>query len=223
LSGVAETVRLLADAGAAGCSIEDYDPAAGRLDAVEVAAERAAVAAGAKGDVTLTARCESHLYGGTDLDDTIVRLVAYRDAGADVVYAPGLTDFALMEFGAFLRYKGAELAADSSSGDKAGAIILEGPHQFDGGKCVPYRAVPCTHVTSPRPGTVVLTFPEDEPRGGGAMSLRPAEPALAYEPVVIPAMMPWLTVSVMPHQPMVRTPKKASNGGSFTALPNMRK
>jgi 2-methylisocitrate lyase-like PEP mutase family enzyme len=90
--GVAETVRLLAESGAAGCSIEDYDPAAGRLDAVEVAAERVAVAAGAKGDVTLTARCESHLYGGTDLDDTIARLVAYRDAGADVVYAPGLTD-----------------------------------------------------------------------------------------------------------------------------------
>ncbi len=36
----------------------------------------------------LTARCESHLYGGTDLDDTIARLVAYRDAGADAVYAP---------------------------------------------------------------------------------------------------------------------------------------
>jgi 2-methylisocitrate lyase-like PEP mutase family enzyme len=40
----------------------------------------------------LTARCESHLYGGTDLDDTIARLVAYRDAGADAVYAPGLVD-----------------------------------------------------------------------------------------------------------------------------------
>ncbi len=40
--------------------------------------------------MTLTARAESHLYGGTDLDDTIARLVAYRDAGADVVYAPGL-------------------------------------------------------------------------------------------------------------------------------------
>jgi 2-methylisocitrate lyase-like PEP mutase family enzyme len=90
--GIAETVRLLSDAGAAGCSIEDYDPAAGRLDDVEVAAGRVAVAAGAKGDVTLTARCESYLYGGTDLDDTIARLVAYRDAGADAVYAPGLTD-----------------------------------------------------------------------------------------------------------------------------------
>jgi 2-methylisocitrate lyase-like PEP mutase family enzyme len=40
----------------------------------------------------LTARCESHLYGATDLDATIARLVAYRDAGADVVYAPGLTE-----------------------------------------------------------------------------------------------------------------------------------
>jgi 2-methylisocitrate lyase-like PEP mutase family enzyme len=90
--GVGETVRLLADAGAAGCSIEDYDPATGRIDVVGLAAERVAVAAGVKGDVVLTARCESHLYGGDDIDDTIARLVAYRDAGADAVYAPGLTD-----------------------------------------------------------------------------------------------------------------------------------
>ena len=90
--GVSETVRLLADAGAAGCSIEDYDPAAGRIDEVGLATERVATAAAAKGDVVLTARCESHLYGGDDIDDTIARLVAYRDAGADAVYAPGLTD-----------------------------------------------------------------------------------------------------------------------------------
>lgn len=90
--GVAETVRLLAEAGAAGCSVEDYDPATGAIDDVGAAAERVAAAADAKGELVLTARCESHLYGGTDLDDTIARLVAYRDAGADVVYAPGLTD-----------------------------------------------------------------------------------------------------------------------------------
>jgi 2-methylisocitrate lyase-like PEP mutase family enzyme len=92
--GVAETIRLLADAGAAGCSIEDFDPETGTVDEVGVAAERVAAAAAAKGDVVLTARCESHLYGGDDVDDTIARLVAYRDAGADVVYAPGLTDLA---------------------------------------------------------------------------------------------------------------------------------
>ena len=40
----------------------------------------------------LTARAENHLYAAGDLDDTIARLVAYRDAGADVVYAPGLTE-----------------------------------------------------------------------------------------------------------------------------------
>jgi 2-methylisocitrate lyase-like PEP mutase family enzyme len=38
----------------------------------------------------LTARAENHLHGVTDLDDTIARLIAYRDVGADVVYAPGL-------------------------------------------------------------------------------------------------------------------------------------
>ena len=92
--GIAETVRLLTEAGAAGCSIEDYDPATGRVDDVGPAAERVAIAAEAAGDVVLTARCESHLYGAADLDDTIARLVAYRDAGAAAVYAPGLTDLA---------------------------------------------------------------------------------------------------------------------------------
>jgi 2-methylisocitrate lyase-like PEP mutase family enzyme len=92
--GVAEAVALLADTGAAGCSIEDYDPATGRIDEVGVAAERVAIAAEAAHSLAepmvLTARAENHLYDIGDLDDTIARLVAYRDAGADVAYAPGL-------------------------------------------------------------------------------------------------------------------------------------
>lgn len=94
LDGVAETVRLLAAAGAAGCSIEDYDPATGRIEEVGRAAERVAAAAQAahEGDpMVLTARAENHLYGLGDLDDTIARLVAYGEAGADCLYAPGLT------------------------------------------------------------------------------------------------------------------------------------
>ncbi len=94
--GVAETVALLADAGAAGFSIEDYDPAADRIDEVEVAAARVAAAAEASRrlpePMLLTGRAENHIRGVDDLDDTIARLVAYRDAGADALYAPGLTD-----------------------------------------------------------------------------------------------------------------------------------
>jgi 2-methylisocitrate lyase-like PEP mutase family enzyme len=95
LAGVAETVSLLHAAGAAGCSIEDYDPAKRAIDPTELAVERVAAAAAAAhvdGDpMVLTARCENFLHGITDLDDTIARLVAYRDAGADCVYAPGLS------------------------------------------------------------------------------------------------------------------------------------
>ena len=92
--GVAETVRLLGEAGASGCSIEDYDPAAGGMDDVGVAAARVAEAAGAAHElgIVLTGRAENHIRGVDDLDDTIARLVAYRDAGADCLYAPGLTD-----------------------------------------------------------------------------------------------------------------------------------
>jgi 2-methylisocitrate lyase-like PEP mutase family enzyme len=94
--GVAETVARLADAGAAGCSIEDFNPATGRPDDVDVAAARVAEAANAAHrlpePIVLTGRAENHIVGVDDFDDTIARLIAYRDAGADVVYAPGLAD-----------------------------------------------------------------------------------------------------------------------------------
>ena len=94
--GVAETVAQLAEAGAAGCSIEDYDPGADAIEDVAVAAERVAVAAeaarGLPEPLVLTARAENHIHGVDDFEDTLERLLAYREAGADVVYAPGLTD-----------------------------------------------------------------------------------------------------------------------------------
>lgn len=90
--GIDESVRLLADAGAAGCSIEDYDPTTGTIVDFDqaVAAVRTAAAACGRHGLVLTARAENLLYGVSDLDDTIARLCAYRDAGAEVVYAPGL-------------------------------------------------------------------------------------------------------------------------------------
>ncbi|HEV7720752.1 MAG TPA: isocitrate lyase/phosphoenolpyruvate mutase family protein [Iamia sp.] len=95
-AGVAETVRLLGEAGASGCSIEDWDPAADAITPLPEAVARVEAAAGAAAEngMVLTARCEHHLHGVDDLDATIERLVAYRDAGAEVVYAPGLFDAA---------------------------------------------------------------------------------------------------------------------------------
>ena len=90
--GVADTVDLIAAAGAAGCSIEDFDPVRAAIDPLSVAVERVAAAAtaAARHGLVLTARAENHLHGVDDLDDTVSRLSAYRDAGAEVVYAPGL-------------------------------------------------------------------------------------------------------------------------------------
>lgn len=92
--GIAETVALLAEAGAAGCSIEDYDPGSASIDEVGTAAERVAIAAEATralpDPMVLTARAENHIRSVDDLDDTVARLIAYREAGADCVYAPGL-------------------------------------------------------------------------------------------------------------------------------------
>jgi 2-methylisocitrate lyase-like PEP mutase family enzyme len=94
-AGVAETMRLAALAGLAGCSVEDFT---GREDdpiyEVPLAVERITAAAEitASGPVrlVLTARAENYLHGRPDLADTIARLQAYQDAGADVLYAPGL-------------------------------------------------------------------------------------------------------------------------------------
>lgn len=94
--GVASTVRLLAGAGASGCSIEDWNPRQGMIEDIDHAAEQVSIAAAvaAEEGLVLTARAENHLRGRDDLDDTIARLIAYREAGADVVYAPGLTNLA---------------------------------------------------------------------------------------------------------------------------------
>jgi 2-methylisocitrate lyase-like PEP mutase family enzyme len=94
--GIERTIELLADAGAAGCSIEDYNPETDSLDDIDVAAGRVtqAVAAAREHSIVLTARAENHIRGVDDLEDTIARLAAYREAGADVVYAPGLNDLA---------------------------------------------------------------------------------------------------------------------------------
>jgi 2-methylisocitrate lyase-like PEP mutase family enzyme len=103
---VAETIRLAAGAGVVGGSIED---ATGRADdpiyALEFACERIRAAAEAARALlfafTLTARAENYLFGRPNLGDTIRRLQAYQDAGADVLYAPGLTD--LDEIAALVR------------------------------------------------------------------------------------------------------------------------
>ncbi len=92
----AEAIAVIAEAGAAGGSIEDYDPR-GHLYSVSQAAERVAAAAAAVRALpvpfVLTARAENHIRGHPDLDDTIARLQAYEAAGADVLYAPGLSRY----------------------------------------------------------------------------------------------------------------------------------
>ena len=86
-------VARVAEAGAVGGSIEDWDPT-GRLYEREHAAERVAAAVEAARGLgfpfTLTARAENHIRGNPDLDDTIERLQAFELSGADVLYAPGL-------------------------------------------------------------------------------------------------------------------------------------
>jgi 2-methylisocitrate lyase-like PEP mutase family enzyme len=96
-AGVAQTIELAIEAGLAGCSVEDYSTEDhAPIYGLAVASERVAAAAEAAhaGPVhlVLTARAENYLHGRADLDDTIERLRAYERAGADVLYAPGLTD-----------------------------------------------------------------------------------------------------------------------------------
>ncbi len=93
---VVETVRLAVGVGLAGCSIEDFTRHPERpIYEVSLAAERVAAAANAAHStdvhLVLTARAENYVHGRNDLHDTIDRLQAYQDAGADVLFAPGIS------------------------------------------------------------------------------------------------------------------------------------
>src|SRR5215204_4830792 len=91
--GPAVAITRIAEAGAVGGSIEDWDAAGGlyelprAIERIEAAVE---AAHGLGWPFTLTARAENHIRGNPDLDDTIARLQAFEQAGADVLYAPGL-------------------------------------------------------------------------------------------------------------------------------------
>jgi len=94
---VAETIRLAAATGAVGGSIEDAteradDPLYELAQAVERIRAAADVVRSLPFPFMLTARAENYLKGKQDLKDTIERLQQYQEAGADVLYAPGLTD-----------------------------------------------------------------------------------------------------------------------------------
>ena len=93
---VAETIRLAAATGIAGGSIEDataraYDPIYEKALAAERIRAAAEVVRSLPATFTLTGRAENYLHNLPDLKDTIARLQAYQEAGADVLYAPGLT------------------------------------------------------------------------------------------------------------------------------------
>lgn len=92
---VAETIRLAAAAGLAGCTIEDTSgdrekPIYDKSLAIERIAAGAEAAAGLSRRFLLTARAENFLHGRPDLDDTLARLTGYEAVGAGVLYAPGL-------------------------------------------------------------------------------------------------------------------------------------
>lgn len=99
LSALGSIVDAIAATGAAGCSIEDYRPDTRTIDPLERAVARVGAAAEAAADsgLVLTARAEALLYGDSELGGVLERLVRFREAGADVVYAPGLSDPADIE------------------------------------------------------------------------------------------------------------------------------
>ena len=93
--GVAESVRLAIETGVAGLSIEDATGnAADPIHDIHTAVTRLRAARSAidsaGGDTLLVGRAENFLHGRADLDDTLLRLKAYANAGADCLYAPGI-------------------------------------------------------------------------------------------------------------------------------------
>lgn len=92
-NAAATAIARVAEAGAVGGSIEDWDPSGPIYDLPHAAERIAAAAEAAHGlpfTFTLAARAENHIRGNPDMENTIARLQAYEAAGADVLYAPGL-------------------------------------------------------------------------------------------------------------------------------------
>ena len=126
----AETIRVAARTGIAGCSLEDHtgDPQNPIYEfglAVERIAAAAEAAKAQPNDLVFTARCENFLWERPDLDDTIRRLQAYEAAGADVLYAPGLRDIATIRtvcdsltnpVNVIMGFPGENLSVDALSG-----------------------------------------------------------------------------------------------------------
>jgi 2-methylisocitrate lyase-like PEP mutase family enzyme len=95
--GVAETARGAVTAGLAGFSVEDYSGASETIYEIGLATERVRAAvevahAAPEGPLVVTARAEGYLRGRPDLEETVARLQAYQEAGADVLFAPGPVD-----------------------------------------------------------------------------------------------------------------------------------
>jgi 2-methylisocitrate lyase-like PEP mutase family enzyme len=90
LEDLADNYRLAASTGLSGASIEDWSGSS--VYDLTLATERVATARAAASDLVLTGRAEGYLHGNPSLSDAITRLQAYAVAGADVLYAPGLTD-----------------------------------------------------------------------------------------------------------------------------------
>ena len=101
IKDMAANISRLVETGIAGCSIEDYSRDLHRLYEFSEAVERVQAAAEAIADtgipILLTARAENLLRGVDDPQDTLSRLQAYSDAGADVLYAPGIKTLELLQ------------------------------------------------------------------------------------------------------------------------------
>ncbi len=137
----ARAIERVAEAGAVGGSIEDYDPA-GRIYDVGHAVERVAAAAEAARRLdfpfTFTARAENHIRGNPDLDDTIARLQAYEEAGADVLYAPGLGSGE--EIRAVREATGLPLNVLAFGGLRRGEIVAAGAQRISVGSGLAWTA-----------------------------------------------------------------------------------
>ena len=117
----ARAITAAAESGAVGGSIEDFDRDENRIYELDHAVERIAAAVEAARALdfpfTLTARTENFLHGNPDLDDTIARLRAFEEAGADVLFAPGLRT-------------ADDMAAICSAVSKPVNVLVFGPHRM---------------------------------------------------------------------------------------------
>jgi hypothetical protein len=136
--------------------------------------------AAVSGLVTLRAR--NAVHGKAQLAE-FLRRTADTATVPPRLWFPRTPPYRLWQLATYLEYKGVRVVSDSAPGGDGPRVMFESPAEFTRARCASFREYPCSHVASPRPGSLVVVLPDDELAGDAPGTMQPDVPVLfGYRP-----------------------------------------